>query len=129
MQTIEKQELIKEPLASKTLKLAESIYSTYVVNEKDPYMQISVEKLYKLLGLENEANPFKALMNIFVDLTEPIIVRNFEYKIKKYPQMILSFCTFKEIKEEGKHMIEIELNEMYLEAMKNYMLNPFLEVK
>jgi len=127
--TIEKQDLIKEPLSKNTLKLAQSIYSTYIVNEKDPYMYISLKKLYNLFGFDDSAESLEKLLEIFVDLTEPIAVKEFEYERKKYPVKILTFCTFTEIEKDGDGHMEIELNEMYIEAMKNYMKNPFLEIK
>ena len=129
MQTIEKQHLIKEPLEKETLKLAQAIYSTYIVNEKDPYMSIPVEKLYTLLGFEKTPDSLNKLIDVFVDLTEPIAVREFEYMGKRYEEIILTFCDFKIIEQDGHKQMEIEVNEMYLKAMKYYMTDPFLDIK
>ena len=129
IKTIEKQHLIKEPLDKDALKLAQSIYSTYIVNEKDPYLDISLDKLYRLLGLDNSPSSLERLIEVFVDLTEPIIVEDFEYGGKKFPEKILTFCTFNEVEKDGIVYMEIELDEMYLAAMKNYMIDPFLDVK
>ena len=129
MQTIEKQHLIKEPLEKETLKLAQAIYSTYIVNEKDPYMSIPVDKLYTLLGFEKTPDSLNKLIDVFVDLTEPIVVREFEYMGKRYEEIILTFCDFKIIEQDGHKQMEIEVNEMYLKAMKYYMTDPFLDIK
>ena len=126
---IEKQHLIKEPLDKDVQKLAQSIYSTYIVNEKDPYMYISLEKLYNLFNLDKSPASLDRINEIFMDLTEPIAVKDFEYEGKKYPEKILTFCTFTEVEKDGDGHMEIELNEMYLHALKYYMIDPFLEVK
>ncbi|WP_345993459.1 hypothetical protein [Sulfurimonas sp. HSL-1716] len=129
MQTIDKKRLIKEPLDKDTLKLAQAIYSTYIANEKDPYMYISLKRLFNLFGFDDSSASLSKIIEIFIDLTEPIAVENFEYGGRKYPKIILTFCTFEEIQKDGDGHMEIELNEMYLEAMKNYMLDPFLDIK
>lgn len=129
MQTITKQPLIKEPLSKDAKRLALSIYSTYVMQDEESYMYISLDKLYHLFELPKTHDSLERIIEIFMDLTEPIAVKDFEYKGKKHPEIILTFCNFKVIEKDGDDHMEIEINEMYLEAMKNYMLDPFLEIK
>ncbi|MBU0631955.1 hypothetical protein KKA17_04860 [bacterium] len=125
---IEKQQLIKEPLDKDTLKLAQVIYSTFVANDDDPYMYIPLKRLYALFGLDDSSRSRERVLEMFLELMEPIKVQDFEFLGKKYPEKILEFCAFNEIEKDGELYMEIELNEMYLEAMKNYMTDPFLEV-
>lgn len=123
MQTIEKQQLIKEPL-----KLAQVIYGTYVANDEDPYMYMPLKRLYALFGLDDSSESRERVLGMFLELMEPIQVKDFEFFGKNYSEIVLEFCSFNEIEKDGELYMEIELNEMYLEAMKNYMIDPFLEV-
>jgi hypothetical protein len=129
MHTIEKKQLVQEPIAPETHKLAEAIYSTYLTNKKDSYMLIPMSRFYNLFGLEQSAASLEKIVDIFIDLTEPILIEDFEFRAKRYPNIILTFCDFKIIKQEDDMFIEIELSEMYLEALKKYILNPYLEIK
>lgn len=129
MQTIQKKQLIKAPIAKETQTLAEVIYNTYLTNKQDPYMLIPIKKFYKLFDLENSDASIELVIDIFIDLTEPIFIEEFEFRAQKYKNIILTFCTFKFIKQENDIFLEIELNEMYLEALKRYISEPYLEIR
>lgn len=126
---IDKQELVKSPLSKESLKLAQSLYSTYIQSDKESLMSISCSKLYHLFELIDSPFSSDKLLKIFDDLNEPIMVHDFVYKGKKYPEIVLTFCEYEKVYKDGMHYLLITLNEMYLEAMKNYMLYPFLEMK
>ena len=124
---INKQELIKAPLSDDALKLAQSLYSTYILNNKEPLMCVSLKKLYHLFGLSDEDSSVGKIDEIFADLNEPVMVHDFIYRGKKYSTIVLTFCDYK--KDEVESCMRIEINEMYLDVLKNYMLHPFLEIK
>ncbi len=126
---IEKQELVKSPLSKESLKLAQSLYSTYIQSDKESLMSIPCSKLYHLFGLSDTPFSSSKLLEIFDDLNEPMMVHDFIYKGKKYPEIVLTFCEYEKVYKDGMNYLLIQLNEMYLEAMKNYMLHPFLEIK
>ena len=130
MMTINKQELIKAPLSDDAMKLAQSLYSTYILNNKEPSMCVSLKKLYHLFGLSDVDSSVGIIYEIFADLNEPVMVHDFDYRGKKYSTIVLTFCDYEKIlKDELESCMRIEINEMYLYALKNYMLHPFLEIK
>ncbi len=128
MEIIKRSDIIKGSINEDTKILAQSLYSTYITNVKNTYICANIDKFYRLFGLEDNAASLKKIVAIFVDLTEPIMIDNFEFRNKKYKNIILSFCTFDFIQKSGVQLIEIQINEMYLEALKRYILNPYLEV-
>ena len=130
MVKIEKQELIKTPLSDDALKLAQSLYSTYILNNKEPSMCVSLKKLYHLFGLSDADSSLEKIFEIFADLSEPVMVHDFVYRGKKYSTVVLTFCKYEKIvKDDMESCMRIEMNEMYLDVLKNYMLHPFLEIK
>lgn len=129
MAKIEKQELILTPLSANAVKLAQSLYSTYMLSDQEISMSIPWHKLYHLFGLNDESGSQKRIFSIFEELNEPIMVHDFMYRGKKYPQMVLTFCDYEKIQEGEISCLQIEINEIYLEVLKNYMLHPFLEIK
>ena len=124
-----KQELIKEPLSNEALKLAQSLYSTYLQNDKEPSICAYLDKLYHLFNLDDTTSSSKIILEIFEDLNEPVMVHDFVYRGKRYSEIMLTFCDYEKILKDNMECIRIEINEMYLEALKNYMLHPFLEIK
>lgn len=121
MARIEKQELIRGTLSKDALKLAQSLYSTYLLNDEEPFINTSVTKLCGMLGDISK----EKLDEIFTELNEPIMIKDFSFRGKFFSQIVLQFCKYK---YDG-NVLQIELSEKYLEAMKNYMLHPFLEIK
>ena len=115
-------------LSEHALKLANALYNTYV-QEKYPYLEISVEKLCGIFGLVYDAEAVAYLRGIFDELNEPIAVKDFLYGSKRYSWKILQFCEFEEEWKDGDTHIEVHIDEMYLEAMKQYMQKPFVNIK
>lgn len=121
MARIEKQELIRGVLSKDALQLAQALYSTYLLSDRDPSIKTSVSKLCRLLGNISQ----ERLEEIFSELNEPIMVKDFTFRGKFFSRIVLQFCKYT---HDGEDLL-IELSESYLEAMKNYMLDPFLEIK
>jgi hypothetical protein len=85
-------------------------------------MHISLPKLYELFKLPNINDSLKEIKAIFLELNEPIMVKDFKFYADVYEMRIMTFCTY-EFKEG---YVDIELNEEFLEAEKNYMIDKFL---
>jgi len=126
---IEKQELLKTALSGDALKLAQSLYSTYLLNSKESSMVVPLDRLFHLFGLSDTPNSLGRVIEILEELGEPILVQNFFFRGEKYSQIFLTFCDYEELYKDGIKSMLIIINEMYLEAIKNYMLHPFLEIK
>ena len=127
---INKQELIKATFSDDALKLAQSLYSTSTLNDKKTLMHVPLKKLYHLFGLSDSVSSSERILEIFADLNEPIMIHDFVYRGKKHPTIVLTFCEYEKIvKDDMECCMRIEINEMYLYALKHYMLHPFLEIK
>ena len=128
MQQSDEAQLIKEPVAKDTKKLAQALYDRYEQNGKNPKMTIPVNKLCKLFGFDDSPASRAMLETIFLDLTEPIFVEDFAYVGKRYSNIMLYFCSFENIEKEGDSLIIIVLNEMFFEAMQRYFeINPYFQ--
>ncbi|MCW8839279.1 MAG: hypothetical protein OQJ77_02175 [Thiovulaceae bacterium] len=118
---IQKQKLLNEPLSDEAIKLALAIYNTYLENE-DLEMQINISKLFNLFKLHATNDSLAYIKNIFMELTEPIIVKNFKFYNNLYPMRIVTFCIY----TFHDKYVNIELSEEFLEVEKNYMIDNFL---
>lgn len=125
---VTKKDLIKKPVAKDTRILAQSLYSTYLSNERDPYIFEPVNKFYDLFGFNDEDASLSRLLAIFMDLTEPIFLEQFEFNAKRYSNLILTFCNYKILHHMHQIYLEVEIDERYLEALKSYVLDPYLKV-
>jgi len=125
---VTKKDLIKKPVAKDTRILAQSLYSTYLSNERDPYIFKPVNKFYDLFGFNDEDASLSRLLAIFMDLTEPIFLEQFEFNAKRYSNLILTFCNYKILHHMHQIYLEVEIDERYLEALKSYVLDPYLKV-
>lgn len=123
-----KRNLIQKPITSDAKILAQSLYSTYVSNDYDPYIFEPIDKFYHLFTFEAGDDPLEKLSNIFIDLTEPILLEQFEFNAKQYSNLILTFCSYKIVKHNQQVFLEVEIDERYLEALKHYIIDPFLHI-
>lgn len=115
-------------LSDEAKRLANAIYNTYV-QEQYPYIEISVKKLYQMFGEDHYTHSiteFEHLKGIFEELNEPVALTNFKYGSKTYPWVIVQFCEFERDWKIEDETIEIQISEMYLAALKEYMDEPFL---
>ncbi len=119
---IEKTNLLYEELSEDALRLARAIYNTHVKNDYYLDMQINLKNVYNLLNLEESTESINYIKNLFIELNEPICVKNFLYKHKTYPMRFVIFCNYTFTDDA----IELELSEEYLEVEARYMLDAFL---
>lgn len=125
---IVKKGLVLKPVAKETKILAQSLYSTYVSNGGNPYIFEPIDKFYKLFGFADNDDSLAKLLDIFVDLTEPILLEYFELNAKQYSSLILTFCDYKLVRHKRNFFMEVDIDERYLEALKRYVANPYLKV-
>ncbi|MCF6330508.1 MAG: hypothetical protein L3I99_03040 [Sulfurimonas sp.] len=117
-----KTNLFHEELSEDTLKLARAIYNTHIENRYYLNMSIKLIKIYALLNIEESIDSLNYIKTLFMELNEPIFVKNFTYKHKTYSSRFFIFCTY----SFSDTSVELLLNEEYLEVEANYMLDAFL---
>ncbi len=122
---IEKQQILHEPLSEDALKLVRAIYNTYKEDVDELYLEIKISSLLHLLKIVNthDDNIKNYIINLFEELNEPICVKNFKFYNAVYPMKFIKFCTYK-VQDE---IVEIELNEEYIYAIEEYMIDPYLK--
>ncbi len=122
---IEKQQILHEPLSEDALKLVRAIYNTYKEDVDELYLEIKISSLLHLLKIVNthDDNIKNYIINLFEELNEPICVKNFKFYNDVYPMKFIKFCTYK-VQDE---IVEIELNEEYIYAIEEYMIDPYLK--
>ena len=122
LHVIQKQYLLGDVFSQDALRLARAIYNTYIEDNCELYMEIRLETLTSLLNINSDEDGLHHLTNIFEEINEPISVKNFKFYANEYEIRFMRFCEY-EIKEE---IVTIELNEEYLLAEKEYMIDKFL---
>jgi hypothetical protein len=119
---IVKQKLLSEPLSQKAVKFARAIYFAHLKDETNLYLEIKIASIMKLLGVYSIKEAVEHIIDILTELNEPLAVRNFEFYGKVYPIRFVTFCKYNICGDT----LEIELNEEFLHAESNYMLDSFL---
>lgn len=110
------------------IRLANSIYYTYV-QEEDPDLSIPVSRLCEIVGISDAAEAMVTIKKLFDELNEPVAARNFLYEGKKVEWQVLHFFDLEKEWEEGDRYIELHINEMFLEAMKQLEEEPYIEIR
>ena len=119
---IKKQKLLFEPFSKDALKLIKAIYNTYIELGGELYLELKLTTVEHLLSLKDNDNSISYLEKLLEEINEPIMVRDFKFYRDLYPMRFLTFCTY--TIEERK--VNIAINEEYLLAEQEYMLDPFL---
>jgi hypothetical protein len=124
---------IHEPLilhrpSDDAVRLANSIYYTYI-QEDDPYLSIPVSRLYEIVKIEDESEARLYILKLFDELNEPVAARNFVYGGREIKWRVLHFFDLEKKWEEGDRYIELHINEMFLEAMKQLDPEPYINLR
>ena len=117
-----KQQLLSEPLSPDAVKLARAIYFTHLRDETNLYLEVKLTSIMKLLHLRSNKETVQRVRELLKELNEPLAVKNFDFFGKTYPIRFVTFCKYK----VNRELLEIELNEEFLHAESNYMLDSFL---
>ena len=118
----QKQYLLGEMFSKDALRLARAIHNTYIEDKQDLYMEIHLETLISLFDISHGEHGVRYLRKLFQEINEPISVKNFKFYGEEYKLRFMQFCKY-EIKED---IVIIELNEEFLLAEKEYMIDKFL---
>lgn len=124
MDEIEKRLIMKRP-SDDAVKLANSIYFTSI-QEGEPYVYIALQQLCKLFGDGNMKHCKARLTALLDELTEPVAIENFTYNRKEIKWQAISFFTYKFCFEKDEEYLDIELNEMFIAAMKQLEAEPYI---
>ena len=124
MEEIEKRLIMKRP-SEDAVKLANSIYFTSI-QEGEPYVYISLQQLCKLFRDFNEQNCKAQITKLLEELVEPVAIENFTYNRKQIKWQAISFFTYKFCFEKDEEYVDIELNEMFIAAMKQLEAEPYI---
>ena len=118
---IKKQQLLHEPLSDDAIKLGRAIYNTFLDNG-ELEMRVEISKFFKIFKLPATHESLQYIKDLFIELTEPLVVKNFKFWNDLYPIRIVTFClyTFED------DYVNISLSEEFLEVEKNYMIDNFL---
>jgi hypothetical protein len=124
---------IYEPLilhrpSDDAVRLANSIYYTYV-QEDDPYLSIPVSRLCEIVKIKDVAEARGYIMRLFDELNEPVAARNFVYNGKEIEWAALHFFDLEKEWEETDRYIELHINEMFLEAMRQLEPEPYIDLR
>ncbi len=124
MDEIEKRSIMKRP-SEDAVKLANSIYFTSI-QEGEPYVYIALQQLCKLFGDYDKQNCKARITELLEELIEPVAVEEFTYNRKLIKWQAISFFTYKFCLEKDEEYVDIELNEMFIAAMKQLEAEPYI---
>ena len=110
--------LIRQLPSSNAIRLANALYQTYL-HDNNPNLHIRKELVYQLFR-RSEDNPDEStIKELFFELIEPCVVKNFEYNGKLIEWKTVSFCRLlSEISKENDY-IDVEIDELFLAALES----------
>lgn len=128
MEEIEKRLIIKHP-SEAAVKLANSIYFTSI-QEGEPYVYLSLKQLYKLFDDFDETDWYAKdqITRLLEELSEPVAIENFTYNRKEIVWQAISFISYEFTMEKDEEYVDIELNQMFLEAMSTIEAKPYINI-
>lgn len=123
-----RQKLILKRPSEEAVRLANDIYYTYL-QEGSPYFRLSLQRLCQVYGESSEESVRARIEKLLEELNEPIAVEDFTYRGKKTDWQMVHFLNYGFCRENGKAYIDIEINEIYLEALSKLESEPYLDFK
>ncbi len=117
MEEIIKSSLIKTEPSKDAIRLAQAIYNTYLQLD-NPYLCIPITRLCLIFDAKCTKEFLRHLGKLFDELNEPIMAEHFNYKGKKYDWKVLKFCNVEQLKGDKGNYLDVEINEMFVEAVK-----------
>ncbi|RLA72606.1 MAG: hypothetical protein DRG24_02445 [Epsilonproteobacteria bacterium] len=119
-----KDSLIKEKPSEDAIRLAQVLYNTYLQVD-DPYMCVPITRLCQVFKAECNTEFLTYLGKLFEELNEPVIAEHFNYRGKKYEWKVMKFCAVEQLRGDRGNYLDINLNEMFIEAVKDSDEDPF----
>ena len=120
----ETQTICRRP-SDAAVRLANDIYYTYL-QEETPYIRISVSRLCEVFGDHEEMEVKICVAQIFEELNEPIALQDFVYNGETIAWRMVHFFDYHFCHEEYGDYIDLEIHEIYLEALKNLDDQPYI---
>ena len=105
-------------ISNDAYKLANAIYNTYKIDE-DAYLSISAKNLINLFPHLSVYESIFKIRALFMEINEPILIQHFEYRNRYISWKTISFCYCDNCIEDINDVLELELDEMYLELLEN----------
>jgi len=99
------------------VRLANDIYYTYL-QEESPTVRISLKRLCEVFGDADVMHVKISVAQIFEELNEPIALSDFHYRGKTIEWATVNFFQYVFCCENGNDYIDLEINELYLEALR-----------
>lgn len=126
MEAVAKRSVMKRP-SEEAVKLANKIYFTSI-QEGASYLYLSLKQLCNILDNCTEKDWFAKgrITELLEELSEPVAVENFTYNRKQIKWQAISFLTYEFCTEDDGEYVDIELNEMFIEVMKQIEAEPYI---
>ena len=113
----QKQQLILNRPSPRAVRLANDIYFTYLY-EEDTSLRLSLPRLCEVFGNSDIGVVKNMVIETFEELNEPIVLKQCSFRGKRVEWMVLNFFTYLFCVNDGCEYIELEVNELYLEALE-----------
>jgi len=126
MEEIEKRKIIPYP-SDAAIRLANGIYFTSL-QEGEHYVYLSLSQLCK--SLENcEAEDWYAktiISELLDELVEPVVIENIHMHGRLITWKAVSLLSYTFCLEDGEQYVDIVLDEIFIEVMKQYEIEPYI---
>jgi len=107
------------------VRLANDIYFTYLQLDDNAF-RIPMQRLGEILGESDLVLVKREVVAIFEELNEPICLDGYFYRGKKLPWQLVNFFEYRFDFDEGEVFVEIEISELYLNALENMLPESYI---
>ncbi len=122
---VTKQKFIVNHPGEEAVRLANSIYHTYL-QQGSPFLYIPLQRLCKVFGDCDEKRVKRRITALFEELNEPIAVENLFSRGKKIEWRAINFFSYSFNLENDHEYVDIEINEIFLEVLEEFELEPYI---
>ena len=120
-----KQHLINGRPSETAVRLANDIYFTYLYND-NPSLSIPFSRLSEVFGESDMIQLKHRLEAVFEELNEPIVLSDCSIGGRHIQWEMVEFFTYSYNFYEGKPYVELEVNELYLQALETFDVEPYI---
>ena len=122
---VTKQKFVVNHPSEDAVRLANDIYYTYL-QQGSPFLHISLQRLCKIFGDCDEKRVKRRITELFEELNEPIAVENVWNRGKKIEWSAINFFSYSFNFENDHAYVDIEINEIFLEVLEEFELEPYI---
>ncbi|MGD9971161.1 MAG: hypothetical protein AB7S65_12000 [Sulfuricurvum sp.] len=109
--------LIRSLPGAEAIRLANELYKMYD-ESGNPRLRIRHSLLCRFFGQYGKERCGEKIRSVFAELNEPCALRNFEYKGELIQWRVIHFCDILTESIDENDFIDIQLNELFIEALK-----------